>query len=97
MQDTIELATYFNVIQSPSQGYFQVVDPDTGEILTDKIHGMKNLKPYFEEHVDIWRKIYDKVYELLSKKENSNIVSYERMLNIDVNELFGLDVNKENS
>lgn len=97
LQDTIELATYFNVIQSPSQGYFQVVDPDTGEILTDKIHGMKNLKPYFEEHVDIWRKIYDKVYELLSKKENSNIVSYERMLNIDVNELFGLDVNKENS
>lgn len=97
LQDTIELATYFKIITSPSQGYFIVTDPDTGEALTEKIHGQSNIRPYFEEHMDVWKNTYNKVYELLSKKEDSNIVSYEKMLNININELFGFDINQENN
>lgn len=94
--DTIELATYFKIIQEPSKGYFVVCDPDTGETLSDKIHGEKNIKPYFEEHLDVWRRTYDKVYDLLSVKDDPNTISYEKMLNINVNELFGIDLAKEN-
>lgn len=96
--DTIELATYFGIITSPSSGYFNLTDPATGELICDgtgtaiKIHGQKNIKPYFEEHIDLWRKVYDKVYELLSVKEDSNILSYERMLGLDVDSLFGINL-----
>lgn len=96
--DTIELATYFGIIVSPASGSFQLTDPATGELICDetgtpiKIRGQKNIKPYFEEHLDLWRKIYDKVYELLSIKEDSNILSYERMLGLDVDTLFGINI-----
>lgn len=96
--DTIELATYFGIIVSPASGSFQLTDPATGELICDetgapiKIRGQKNIKPYFEEHLDLWRKIYDKVYELLSIKEDSNIMSYERMLGLDVDSLFGINI-----
>lgn len=96
--DTIELATYFGIIVSPASGSFQLTDPVTGELICDetgtpiKIRGQKNIKPYFEEHLDLWRKIYDKVYELLSIKEDSNILSYERMLGLDVDSLFGINL-----
>ena len=95
LQDTIELATYFKIIQSPSQGWFVVADPDTGEALSEKIHGLNNIKPFFEEHLDIYRKVYDKVYQLLSVKENPDAISFEKMLGVDVNELFGIDLSKE--
>lgn len=96
--DTIELATYFGIIVSPASGSFQLSDPATGELICDetgtpiKIRGQKNIKPYFEEHLDLWRKVYDKVYELLSIKEDSNILSYERMLGLDVDNLFGINI-----
>lgn len=96
--DTIELATYFGIIVSPASGSFQLTDPATGELICDetgtpiKIRGQKNIKPYFEEHLDLWRKVYDKVYELLSIKEDSNILSYERMLGLDVDNLFGINL-----
>lgn len=96
--DTIELATYFGIIVSPASGSFQLTDPATGELICDetgtpiKIRGQKNIKPYFEENLDLWRKVYDKVYELLSKKEDSNIMSYERMLGLDVDSLFGINI-----
>lgn len=96
LQDTIELATYFGIIKNPTSGYFIVTDPDSGEALTEKIHGAGNLKPYFEQHLDIWRRVYDKVYELLSKKDVSNIISYENMLNINVEELFNINLAEEN-
>ena len=96
LQDTIELSTYFKIIQEPSKGYFIVTDPDSGEALTEKIHGQGNIKPYFEEHLDVWRRVYDKVYELLAKKDDPNNISFEKMLNINVEELFGIDLNNEN-
>lgn len=95
LQDTIELATYFKIIQSPSQGYFIVTDPDTGEVLTEKIHGQSNIRPYFEQHPDIWKRVYDKVYELLSIKGSPNSLSFEKMLNVNVDELFNMDLSKE--
>ena len=98
LMDTIELATYFGIIVSPASGSFQLTDPATGELICDetgvpvKIRGQKNIKPYFEEHLDLWRKVYDKVYELLSIKEDSNVVSYEKMLGLDVDSLFGINL-----
>ena len=101
LQDTIDVATYFNIIQNPVPGSFLVVDPDTGASVLDsegnpvKIRGKKNLKPYFEEHLDLWHKIYDKVYEKLSIKDDPNILSFERMLQVNVAEAFGVDFAKE--
>ena len=98
LQDTIELATNFNIIQSPKQGTFVLTNPDTGEILTDSegkeisIRGKNNVKPYFEENLDLWKSVYNKVYELLSQQDNSNIVSYEKMLGIDdINNYLGVN------
>lgn len=93
LQDTIDVATYFNIIANPSQGNFVVRDEETGEGV--KIRGKKNIKPYLEEHLDLWHKIYDKVYEKLSQKDDPNIVSFEKMLQVNVAEAFGIDFKKE--
>ena len=101
LQDTIDVATYFKLIESPALGSFIITDPETGVAMLDadgnpvKIRGKKNLKPYFEEHLDIWHKLYDKVYEKLSRKDDPNIISFEKMLGINVAEAFGVDFTKE--
>lgn len=101
LQDTIDVATYFGFIANPAAGSFLLLDPTTGEQLVDsegnaiKIRGKKNLKPYFEEHLDIWHQMYDKVYEKLSQKDDPNIVAFEKMLNINVGETFNVDFAKE--
>lgn len=102
MQDTIEVALYFGFIDNSTQGTFKLIDPDTGELICDeegneiKIRGKKNVKPYFEEHPELWKRLYDKVYEKLSQKEDPNIVSFEQMLNIDINEMFNINLDEEN-
>ncbi len=102
MQDTIEVAIQFGFIDNSVQGSFKLIDPDTGELICDeegkeiKIRGKKNLKPYFEENPIMWRKLYDKVYDKLSQKADPSIVSFERMLNIDLNEKFNIDIEQEN-
>ena len=99
--DTIEVATYLGLIKQINQMTFAIVDPDTGEILKDekgeelKIKGKKNLKPYFLEHLDLWRKLYDKSYEMFSKKNDPNIVAFEKMLNIDIEEKLGYVLNSQ--
>ena len=93
LQDTIDVATYFGLISNPSQGNYVIIDEDTGEEI--KIRGKKNLKPYFEEHLDAWHKIYDAVYEKLSQKNDPNIVAFEKMLQVNVSEAFGVDFAKE--
>ena len=103
MQDTIEVATYFGFIDNSVQGTFKIIDVDTGEIMTDsagneiKIRGKKNVKPYFEQNPQLWKKLYDKVYDKLSQKEDPNIVSFEQMLNINIDETFNINLDKENS
>lgn len=102
MQDTIEVATYFGFIDNSVQGSFKIIDPDTGELMCDnegkeiKIRGKKNVKPYFEEHPQLWRRLYDKVYEKLSEKENPNVVAFEKMLNINVDEAFNISQEEYN-
>lgn len=94
--DTIELAINIGLIDNSTQGSFKLIDPETGEILHDengeelKIRGKKNLKPYFESHPEEWKNLYDKVYEKISIKDDSTIKSFEELLNIDVNEHFGV-------
>ena len=101
LQDTLDVATYFGLIDNPVPGYFLLKDPDTGEVLTDKegkeikIRGKKNLKPYFTEHLDVWHRLYDKVYEKLSAKDDPNIVPFEKMLQVNVAETFGVDFAEE--
>ena len=102
MQDTIEVATYFGLIDNSVQGSFKIIDPDTGELMCDaegneiKIRGKKNVKPYFEQHPELWRRLYDKVYDKLSEKENPNVIAFEKMLNINVNEAFNISEEEYN-
>ena len=99
--DTIEVATFFGLIDDSTQGTFKIVDPDTGELITDengeviKIRGKKNVKPYLEEHPKLWKAIYDKVYEKLSVKDDYSIKSFEELLNINMEEAFDVDFDKE--
>lgn len=95
LQDTIDVAMAFDIIKKVSTGWYAVTDPDTGEYLTDKIHGEGNIKPFFEEHPDIWRRTYDKIYELMSIKDSPNSVSFEKMLDVDLNELFNMNIEEE--
>lgn len=102
MQDTIEVATYFGLIDNSVQGTFKIVDPDTGEVMCDengdpiKIRGKRNVKPYFEQNTVLWRKLYDKVYEKLSQKSDPSIKSFEEMLGVNLNEVFNIDIDVEN-
>ena len=96
IQDTIEVATFFGLIDNSTQGTFKIVDLDTGEIAVDengdevKIRGKKNIKPYFLEHPTQFKKLYDKTYEILSRKDDPNVVSFERLLNVNIAETFGM-------
>ena len=102
IQDTIDVATHLGFIDNSVQGSFKLIDPDTGELMCDekgepiKIRGKKNVGFYFKDHIEEWRKLYDKCYSKLSQKDDSHIVSFEKMLNIDLNEKLGLDVSNTN-
>lgn len=102
MQDTIEVAIQFGFIDNSVQGTFKLIDPDTGELICDnegkeiKIRGKRNIKPYFEERPELWRKLYDRVYDKLSQKEDPSIISFERMLNINIDEQFNINLEQEN-
>ena len=103
LSDTIEAAIHFGLIDNSVQGSFKIINPDTGEVVKDnegneiKIRGKKNVTTYFNEHPDEWKKLYDKVYEKLSQKEDPYIVSFEKMLNINTKEVFGFDPEELNS
>ena len=100
--DTIEVATFFGLIDDSVQGSFKIIDPETNDFIKDengepiKIRGKKNVKPYFEEHPQLWKAIYDKVYEKLSQKDDSSIKSFEELLNINVQEQFDINPDEEN-
>ena len=103
LSDTIEAAIHFGFIDNSVQGSFKLINPDTGEVIKDKdgneikIRGKKNVTTYFNEHTDEWKKLYDKVYEKLSQKEDPYIVSFEKMLNVNTKEVFGFDPEELNS
>ncbi len=90
LQDTIDVATHFGYIDNSVQGTFKLIDIDTGEIMVDdegkeiKIRGKKNLVAYFRDNVTQWRRLYDLVYNKLKQKDDPFIVSFETMLNRDI-------------
>lgn len=97
LSDTLEVALHFGFIDNSTQGTFKLIDPDTGEILQDedgneiKIRGKANLTKYFNEHLDEWRKLYDRIYEKIRQKECPYVKSFEEMLGLSLEEDFGLD------
>lgn len=97
LSDTLEVALHFGFIDNSTQGTFKLVDPDTGELLHDedgneiKIRGKANLTKYFNEHLDEWRKLYDRIYEKIRQKESPYAKSFEEMLGLSLEEDFGLD------
>lgn len=101
MQDTIEVATYLGLIDNSAQGIYRLMNPDTGEILIDdegkelKIRGKKNLRPWFENHPEVFKSLYEKVYSRIKDKEDPYIKSLEEILNINVKEKFEIDFIEE--
>lgn len=95
--DLIDVATVVGLIDNSVQGFYKFVDPETGELITDangevvKIRGKKNVKPYLLENPTFWKKLYNKVYEISSKKDDPNVISFEQMLNIDISEEIDTD------
>ena len=100
LQDTIEVATHFGMIEKTG-GWYSFIDLDTGQYLLDennkqiKLNGIANVKKYFNEHLDFWKKIYNAVYTKLSIKDDPNIVSFEKMLGLDVGKEFGEQMDGE--
>ena len=98
--DTIDVAMHFGYIQNPAQGSFTVVDPSTGELMKDsdgkdiKIRGKKNLVDYFRNNLDVWKRIYDLCEDKLKQKDDPYIKSFEEMLNIDLLDKIGIDLNE---
>ena len=101
LADTIDVATFFGYIDNSVQGSFKFVDVDTGEVMTDsdgkeiKIRGKKNVTAYLKEHTDVWRRLYDAVYKKMSIKSDPNIVSFEKMLDVDVYDKLGIASEEE--
>ena len=98
--DTVDVATHFGYIQNPAQGSFVVVDPDTGETMKDdsgkdiKIRGKKNLVDYFRNNISMWKKIYNLCEDKLKQKDDPFIKSFEEMLNINIEDKIGIDLNE---
>jgi len=98
LQDTIDVATHFGYIDNSVQGTFKLIDIDTGEIMVDdegkeiKIRGKKNLVAYFRDNVNQWRRLYDLVYNKLKQKDDPFIVSFESMLNRDIESEFAAEI-----
>ena len=84
--DTVLVAIHLGLIDNSVQGFFKLIDPDTGEILMDedgkeiKIRGKKNISTYFNDHPDVFKRLYNKVYELLEQKESSNFDTFAKLV-----------------
>lgn len=103
LQDTIDVAIKLGLIDNSTQGSFKIIDPETGEIMLDsegnevKVRGKKNLKPFFEEHIETWRKLYDNVYEKISEKNDPNIIAFMKLLDMGHQDSFDeLNLNDAN-
>lgn len=95
LSDTIEAAIHFGLIDNSTQGYFKIIDPETGEIKLDsdgneiKIRGKLNVTTYFNEHLDEWKYLYDAVYDRIKEKESPYHFAFEEMLNTETDNMFG--------
>lgn len=102
LQDTLDVATHLGLIDNSVQGTYKLIDPETGEIQLDaegneiKVRGKKNLKTYFEEHPEQWKKMYDTVYEKLKIKDDVYVTAFEDMLNLKIDDMLGVDTSEMN-
>lgn len=94
--DTIDTAICVGLIDNSTQGTFKLIDTETGEPILDKsgepvkIRGKKNVRVYLDEHKDVWKKLYDKVYEKISVKSDPYIKSFEEMIGENIYEKLGV-------
>lgn len=100
--DMVEVATHFGYIDDSVQGSFKLINPETGEPRLDesgepiKIRGRRNLVQYFRDNLVESKKLYDELYDRISIKNNPFIKSFEEMLNVDISEKLGVDINTAN-
>lgn len=98
LSDTIETALHFGMIDNSVQGSYKLIDIDTGEIMLDedgkeiKIRGRANLTKYFNEHLGVYNRLYEKVYEQIKRKDDPYIKSFEQMLKERAKNSFGEDI-----
>jgi len=84
--DTVLVAIHLGLIDNSVQGFFKLLDPDTKEVLIGddgkeiKIRGKKNISTYFNDHPDVFKRLYNKVYELLEQRESSNFDTFARLV-----------------
>lgn len=96
MQDTIDVAIHFGLIDNSVQGSYSFINPDNGTVI-EKIRGKKNLKPYLEAHPEFYKKLYDIIYDKLSQKDDPYIKSFEEMMQTSIAERFNVDLQKESA
>ena len=95
IQDTIDTALLLDLIDNSVQGTFKLIDPDTGEVLTDaqgneiKVRGRQNIKPYFKEHPEVFKRLYNKCYERMSRKDDTSIQTFEALMGVRVEDVIG--------
>ena len=100
IQDSIDCAIKLGLIDNSVQGSFKLIDLETGEILKDeegnelKIRGKKNLKPWFKEHPQEFKKMYNKIYELISQTGDTNIQKFEELMNSENQNNFDFDISQ---
>ena len=100
LNDTIEAALHLGFIDNSAQGIYKILNPETGEVELDsegneiKIRGKNNIGKYFDEHKEEWKELYDKVYEKIKQKEDPYILSFQAMLNSNMEESFGDTVDR---
>lgn len=87
LQDTIDVGTKLGLIDNSTQGTFKLIDPDTREVLLDeegnelKVRGKKNVKPFLKERPELWKKLYDKIYDIIGNANDPNTTMFEAMMN----------------
>lgn len=87
ISDTVDVATKLGLIDNSTQGYYKLLDIDTKQVLVDengselKIRGKKNVKPWFKDHLDVFKKLYNRVYEEISKVGDNHLITFETLMN----------------
>ena len=91
LQDTIDVAIHLNLISQLNQMTFGIMG-ENGEVV-QSIKGRKNIKPYFEEHLDEWKKLYSTIYDKLTQKDDPYVIAFNKMLESHIQEHFeGIDL-----
>lgn len=86
LQDTIDVALHLGLITQINQQMFGIMGKN-GEV-KEQIRGKKNIKSYFEAHLDEWKILYDAIYDKLTKKDDPYVIAFNKMLEAHIQEHF---------